>query len=581
MKKRALSLLLALVMVLTVLPVTALALEESEPNNTIPTAQEFEICDTINGSISEKKGVDWYKFTIEESGNISLKMTSYMQYYTLSLYNSEGGQLWAYDRKEWDSSAGIRTDSYSSDLIAGTYYIRVTGEEKFNNDAYGLATGSYVLKTDYTNANSTETEWNNNIATSNALPLYSSVNGQIALNDSCDFYQIELPASGLLKLELTAYMPYIAIVLYNADGTSIWSDDRNGWDSTAKKQHLTYSMHVLEGTYYVKITGEERIGYDAYDRGTGNYTFAVDYVNANANEVEPNNTIASAHWIIPNKTIMGQIAMNDSKDFFEFTLAKDMNLTVDFTSYMPYYAIQLYNNAGDRIWYDDRNACDPASKSRHDLHTISLTAGTYVMCVTSEERASNTNYDSGTGNYTFKLNTENPFTDVPADSFYYDPVLWALENGITTGATATTFDPNGSCLRAHVVTFLHRAAGNPAPTAANNPFTDVKTSDFFYKPVLWAVEEGITNGVSATEFGSFANCNRAAVVTFLWRAAGQPEPASTENPFTDVKTGDFFYKAVLWAVENGITNGVDATHFGPTTACNRAQVVTFLYRAYN
>ena len=175
----------------------------------------------------------------------------------------------------------------------------------------------------------------------------------------------------------------------------------------------------------------------------------------------------------------------------------------------------------------------------------------------------------------------NPFTDVKEGDFYYDPVMWAVENGITTGATATTFNPGGNCLRAHVVTFLHRAEGNPEPTSTKNPFTDVKTSDFFYKPVLWAVEKKITNGTSATTFGSYDNCNRAAVVTFLWRNAGSPEPKSTNNPFVDVKSTDFFYKPVLWAVEEGITNGLDATHFGPATACNRAQVVTFLYRAYN
>ena len=109
----------------------------------------------------------------------------------------------------------------------------------------------------------------------------------------------------------------------------------------------------------------------------------------------------------------------------------------------------------------------------------------------------------------------------------------------------------------------------------------MKTSHFFYTPVLWAVEKGITNGTSATKFGSYDVCNRAAVVTFLWRAAGSPEPKSTANPFVDVKSSDFFYKPVLWAIENNITNGVDATHFGPTSPCNRAQVVTFLYRTYN
>ena len=180
-----------------------------------------------------------------------------------------------------------------------------------------------------------------------------------------------------------------------------------------------------------------------------------------------------------------------------------------------------------------------------------------------------------------RLCGECPFTDVPKDSFYYEPVLWAVKEGITNGATETTYNPGGTCLRAQVVTFLHRAAGSPDPLNASNPFTDVKTSDFFYAPVLWAVEKGITNGTGAATFGSYDVCNRAAVVTFLWRAAGSPEPKTTDNPFTDVRSSDFFYKPVLWAIENGITNGVDATHFGPTSPCNRAQVVTFLYRAYN
>ena len=112
-----------------------------------------------------------------------------------------------------------------------------------------------------------------------------------------------------------------------------------------------------------------------------------------------------------------------------------------------------------------------------------------------------------------------------------------------------------------------------------NPFLDVNETHFFYDPVLWAVENGITSGMTPTEFGPFSVCNRAQVVTFLWRAAGSPEPTATENPFEDVKEGDFFYKPVLWAVENGITKGLDAAHFGPCSACNRAQVVTFLFRA--
>ena len=174
----------------------------------------------------------------------------------------------------------------------------------------------------------------------------------------------------------------------------------------------------------------------------------------------------------------------------------------------------------------------------------------------------------------------NPFTDVPKGSFYYDPVLWAVGKGITTGATATTFNPNGECQRAAVVTFLWRAAGSPEPASTVNPFTDVKERDFFYKAVLWAVEKGVTNGLTATTFGPYALCNRAQVVTFLWRAMGQPQSAAQVS-FTDVQSGQFYTTAVAWAVENGITNGISATEFGVNGICNRAQVVTFLYRTYN
>ena len=175
---------------------------------------------------------------------------------------------------------------------------------------------------------------------------------------------------------------------------------------------------------------------------------------------------------------------------------------------------------------------------------------------------------------------QTPFDDVEPGSFYETPVAWALDNGITNGIDATHFDPLGQCQRAQVVTFLWRAAGSPAPATPDNPFTDVKETDFFYKAVLWAVEQGITNGVSATEFGSYLPCNRAQVVTFLWRAQGSPA-AGTSNPCTDVEAGTWYEMPVLWALDRGVTNGISATEFGVNAVCNRAQIVTFLYRAFN
>lgn len=172
------------------------------------------------------------------------------------------------------------------------------------------------------------------------------------------------------------------------------------------------------------------------------------------------------------------------------------------------------------------------------------------------------------------------FSDVPTGSWFEAPVLWALENGITDGTSATTFSPGNQCLRAHVVTFLWNAEKCPKPAAASSTFTDVPAGAWYEKPVLWAVEKGITSGVSPTKFGAGDVCSRYQVVFFLWKAAGSPEPKTTVNPFTDVNPGHFFYKAVLWAVENDITSGTSDTTFSPTQPCNRAQVVTFLYAAY-
>ena len=174
---------------------------------------------------------------------------------------------------------------------------------------------------------------------------------------------------------------------------------------------------------------------------------------------------------------------------------------------------------------------------------------------------------------------ENPFEDVPEDSFYFLPVLWAVDEGITNGASANTFNPGGDLLRAQVVTMLWRHAGSPV-VEIENPFTDVNAGDWYYNAVLWAVSEGITNGTSSTTFGPAGVTNRAEVVTFLWRYLDSPD-AVAENPFTDVDDAAWYGTPILWAVENGITNGISDTAFGVNTNCNRAHMVTFLYRAMN
>ena len=160
----------------------------------------------------------------------------------------------------------------------------------------------------------------------------------------------------------------------------------------------------------------------------------------------------------------------------------------------------------------------------------------------------------------------------------HDPIDWAVASGVTNGTGPHTFSPDKTCTRAQIVTFLWRTAGSPEPEATNNPFSDVKPDAYYYKPVLWAAETGVAAGTSHSTFSPDAGCTRAQVVTFLWRFAGCPEPTAATNPFTDVPSGTYYTKAALWAAENGVTAGTGKTTFSPDRTCTRGQIVTFLYR---
>ena len=200
--------------------------------------------------------------------------------------------------------------------------------------------------------------------------------------------------------------------------------------------------------------------------------------------------------------------------------------------------------------------------------------------------------DKGNGKFTFKMpagrveievsfqeivvEPDNPFTDVYESDYYYEAVLWAVENGVTNGTSATTFSPNVTVSRAQMVTFLWRAYGSPKATGTN-PFTDVSTSDYYYDAVLWAVANGVTNGTSATTFSPDTAVTRAQAVTFQWRAAGSPVVSGSS--FGDVATDAYYVNAVTWAVANGITNGTGGNTFSPDVVVSRAQAVTFLWRA--
>ena len=202
--------------------------------------------------------------------------------------------------------------------------------------------------------------------------------------------------------------------------------------------------------------------------------------------------------------------------------------------------------------------------------------------------------DQGNGKYTFimpsgkvnvdaafsKIATTISFRDVKQSDYYYDAVKWAVEKGITEGTSVDTFSPHASCTRAQTVTFLWRAAGSPEPTGTVNPFSDLSPNAYYYKAVLWAVENGITQGTSADTFSPDATVTRGQTVTFLHRAAGAPSHGGNAA-FLDISDNDYYFAAVAWAAQNGITSGTGNGKFAPNAVCTRAQIVTLLYRADN
>ena len=207
----------------------------------------------------------------------------------------------------------------------------------------------------------------------------------------------------------------------------------------------------------------------------------------------------------------------------------------------------------------------------NDTHNYAILTGTLVPYVDD-----GMDYIPGViGGNTGSFN----FHDVSRFDYFYDAVKWAAENGIASGTGRYTFSPNAVCTRAQTVTFLWRAAGSPLPRYRVCPFTDVNPRDYYYDAVLWAVEQGITTGLNATTFGPDVTVTRGQVATFLYRAASAAKP-STFNPFTDVKTTAYNYDAILWAYDNRITTGTSDTTFSPDAYCTRAQIVTFLYRYY-
>ena len=209
-----------------------------------------------------------------------------------------------------------------------------------------------------------------------------------------------------------------------------------------------------------------------------------------------------------------------------------------------------------------------------------LLPGTYLVKAYTQYYSNSTWYDTTAVNCYVYIDSINPFTDVAETASYYFAVMWAYKNGVVGGTSKTTFSPDDPCRRYQVVQMLYKLNGKPA-VSASNPFKDVKPKNSFYDAVLWAVNSGIVSGTSKTTFSPQNSCERYQVVQMLYKMAGKPSIGSVTNPFKDIKKTDSYYNAVMWAVKKSITAGTSDTKFSPHKTCTRYQIVVFLYKYNN
>ena len=295
----------------------------------------------------------------------------------------------------------------------------------------------------------------------------------------------------------------------------------------------------------------------------------------------------------------------DESDFLSYlrsTKGYSSNYTIDYVTF-DQSAVSAVNEGSLYTYYNGYNyggsikTTDKfyysATASQNALSDVAFLASRYAktgetvyipFTIYARYGTTGTGTRQLTGTVAIKIGQTMNFIDVKTTDYFYDSVKWAVNKGVTTGTSSTTFSPYNPCKRAEIVTFLWRAAGSPEPTTTRNPFRDVNavTHSSYYKAILWASQKGITSGTSTTAFSPDQVCTRAQIVTFLYRYAGQPS-GYYSNPFKDVGATSeaSYYKAILWAVGKGITTGTSATTFSPYASCNRAEAVTFLYRYTN
>lgn len=411
---------------------------------------------------------------------------------------------------------------------------------------------------------------------------------------------------------------WVAYALGGTVENNYWPlDNEKKYDPSPLKE-ITEVTNESQGTAVSDFTSEEVLaglqknaGTDAkWVAGITHPTFEWDKWHISANYTAVDEALEKIPEDLSRYTTASVDALNQAKDAVDRTKSKAEQAEVDAMAKAITDAINRLvrkptsSSGSSRPRYDVTTpskpengsvTVDPERARSGSRVTVTVTPDSGYklgeLVVTDRDGKKLELTDKGNGQYTFTMPSGkvevaaefvkevevSPFADVATDAYYYDAVKWAVEKGVTNGVSETLFGPDQACTRAQIVTFLWRAAGSPEPKSGSS-FADVAADAYYAKAVAWAVENGITKGTSETTFHPDETCTRAQGVTFLYRALGKL--AAAQAGFTDVAADSYYADAVNWAAENGVTNGISETLFGPDGSCTRAQIVTFLYRAY-
>lgn len=404
--------------------VSAATVSGSASDDMFATANQMNIGDTASGSITEINLLDNYRFQLNSAGCVVLDMTSYMKYYSIKLFDSDGEEIWITKNNVWTESVGYRRDTHKVYLEKGMYYMQINGYRWGTSGE--KSTGRYECHTSFVSSGVNNVESDNDFFTANNVTSGNTIVGQISENDDYDNFKFIFAQEGCLMLDMTSYMQYYSMKLFDSAGKEIWDTCNNVWTESVGYRHDSYPLYLEKGTYYVQISGY-RWGTSG-EKSTGKYVCKTSFASSNVSFDGDDNSFNAAKPISWNKNCTGQISLNDDFDTYKFIVTADRTIAINMTSYMQYYCIVIFDSAGGEIWSTTNNVWESNVGYRKDIHNIELKKGTYYMQIYGFRWGSSG--EKSEGKYVFSI---GPLTQSNCNHKYTEK--WVSETYFAKGYT--------------------------------------------------------------------------------------------------------------------------------------------------